>query len=299
MRFSAVFLTALLFTGAVDARSYKEQFPGRATVPDAGIQSFLERLDYRSGRIELSGGFATLDVPVGYYYLGPADAARVLTDAWGNPPGQEPSMGMLFPANFTPFDHNAWAVEILWEDIGYVSDEEAESYDYDELLEVMKRDTVEQNLWRTQNGYDTIELVRWAVRPRYRRDNRTLYWAKELLFGGAGNPAETVLNYEIRMLGRKGVLMLNFIADISALAEIERKLPQVLTMATFKEGARYSDFDPSVDQVAAVGIGGLIAGKVLTKAGLLAAALVLLKKFWFVALLPLLWIWRMLTRTRD
>ena len=47
--------------------------------------------------------------------------------------------------------------------------------------------------------------------------------------------------------------------------------------------ATYSEFNPDIDTVAAYGIGGLIAGKVLAKAGVLAAGLVLLKKFWFVA----------------
>jgi len=41
----------------------------------------------------------------------------------------------------------------------------------------------------------------------------------------------------------------------------------------------YSDFDPDLDEVAAYGIGALVAGKVMAKTGLLAVALVFLKKF--------------------
>jgi uncharacterized membrane-anchored protein len=36
-----------------------------------------------------------------------------------------------------------------------------------------------------------------------------MYWAKEINFGG---DSENTLNYNIRVLGRKGVLLLNFIA---------------------------------------------------------------------------------------
>ncbi|TYA89160.1 DUF2167 domain-containing protein, partial [Seonamhaeicola marinus] len=44
---------------------------------------------------------------------------------------------------------------------------------------------------------------------------------------------------------------------------------------------RYSDFNPDIDQVAAYGIGGLIAGKILAKAGFFAVIL----KFWkFIAI---------------
>ncbi len=56
-------------------------------------------------------------------------------------------------------------------------------------------------------------------------------------------------------------------------------------MVAFEEGSRYVDFDPDVDQVAAYGIGALVAGKLAAKAGLLAkfAPLLLgLKKFGIV-----------------
>jgi uncharacterized membrane-anchored protein len=40
-----------------------------------------------------------------------------------------------------------------------------------------------------------------------------------------------------------------------------------LSSVDFKDGSKYADFDPKVDKVAAYGIGGLIAGKVLAKVG--------------------------------
>jgi hypothetical protein len=43
--------------------------------------------------------------------------------------------------------------------------------------------------------------------------------------------------------------------------------------------------------VAAVGIGGLIAGKVAAKAGLLVVLLAFLKKGLVLVLLPLAWVW--------
>ena len=45
-----------------------------------------------------------------------------------------------------------------------------------------------------------------------------------------------------------------------------------------------------MDKIAAYGIGGLVAGKVLAKTGMLAVGLIFLKKFWFVLFLPLLWL---------
>jgi len=125
-------------------------------------------------------------------------------------------------------------------------------------------------------GYDPIELIGWASPPYYDKASHKLHWAKELQFGGAG---PNTLNYNIRVLGRKGVLNLNFVAGMEQKAMIDERVPEVLAMADFNTGSRYEDFDPDLDEVAAYGLGALVAGKVLAKTGLLAAALLILKKF--------------------
>ena len=158
----------------------------------------------------------------------------------------------------------------------------------------MQVDTRAESREREGAGYDGVELVGWAEPPSYDRAGRKLHWAMELKFGSV---EEHTLNYELRALGREGVLSANFIGSISQLEQIKAALPEVAGMVAFKEGKRYADFDPSIDTVAAVGIGGLIAGKVLTaKGGLIAAGLILLKKFWIVLLLPAFWLKNLFTR---
>ena len=44
----------------------------------------------------------------------------------------------------------------------------------------------------------------------------------------------------------------------------------MLSIVQFNDGYKYEQFDSSVDKVAAYGIGGLIAGKVLAKVGIFA-----------------------------
>ena len=61
----------------------------------------------------------------------------------------------------------------------------------------------------------------------------------------------------------------------------------MLAMANFNEGSRYADFNPDIDEVAAYGLGALVAGKVAAKVGLFAMALLVLKKFWFVFLIAI------------
>ena len=73
--------------------------------------------------------------------------------------------------------------------------------------------------------------------------------------------------------------MLNFIAGMDQKAIIDENVDTVLSLAEFDQGSRYSDFDPDIDEVAAYGLGALVAGKVMAKTGLLAGALIFLKKF--------------------
>jgi uncharacterized membrane-anchored protein len=61
-------------------------------------------------------------------------------------------------------------------------------------------------------------------------------------------------------------------------------------MVSFNQGNLYKEFNPSIDQAAAYGIAGLIAGGVLTKAGFFKGLLVLLlasKKLGAVAMVAL------------
>ncbi|MFO7529423.1 MAG: DUF2167 domain-containing protein [Marinobacter sp.] len=238
-------------------------------------EEFVSSLNYQRGEIRLPNGVATLNVPESFYYLSPEDTQRVLVEAWGNPPGGE-TLGMLFPSEFTPLDDASWGVTIEYEEDGYVSDENAADIDYTELLEQMQEDTRDVNPERVEAGYEPIDLVGWAAAPHYNQASHKLYWAQELQFGDDPNH---ILNYNIRVLGRQGVLLLNFIADINQLSEIETNLDTVLGMAKFNEGHRYSDFDPEIDTVAAYGLGALVAGKAAAKAGIFAGALLFLKKF--------------------
>jgi len=244
----------------------------------AWAQALWKSLDRRHGEIVLPNGVATLKVPENFYYLSPDDTEKVLVKVWGNPPGSK-KQGMLFPAGMTPFDRDAWAVTIDYAEDGYVSDKDADKMDYDALLKQMQEAVQENNKQRKKQGYEPISLVGWAAKPYYDKASHKLYWAKEVKFG---NDEVNTLNYNIRVLGRKGYLVLNFIAGMDQKPVIDSKIDGVLAMSSFNPGFRYGDFNPKLDKVAAYGIGGLVAGAVLSKTGMFAAALLLLKKLWIL-----------------
>ena len=148
----------------------------------------------------------------------------------------------------------------------------------------MQEDTENSNEYRVSEGYETIELIGWAASPFYDSEHKKLHWAKELKFGDSD---VHTLNYNIRILGRRGYLELNAIGGMSELPLVEESIPYILQSVSFNEGNRYADFNPSMDKVAAYGIGGLIAGKMLLKAGLLAKLGIMLAKFWKIIALGL------------
>src|SRR5262249_29994680 len=151
----------------------------------------------------------------------------------------------------------SWAVVMTYEPDGYVSDKDAETINYNELLAQMQKDIDSSNEERQKQGYDPIHLVGWAKAPRYDSQTNKLYRAKELTFGSR---ADNTFNYNIRTLGRGGVLVLNGVADMSQLSDIEQATPEILAAIDFNAGHRYADFNPKSDKIAKYGVAALVAG---------------------------------------
>jgi uncharacterized membrane-anchored protein len=229
--------------------------------------------NYQYGTILLEDGIAEFDVPEGFKFLDAKQATIVMTELWKNPPSQ--CSGLLLKQGENPVGNEpfSYAIEIDYNKSGYISDEDANSIDYDDLLEDMKKSTEESNIERKKNGYDDLHLVGWAYPPYYNQDDKILYWAKEFKFSALET---NVLNMNMIFLGRKGYFTFNFISDIGGLQKILAEKDQLISGLKFTQGNRYSDFDSNVDAIAAVGIGGLIAGKVISSKGFL----VLLAKSW-------------------
>src|SRR4029078_9460158 len=93
-------------------------------------------------------------------------------------------------------------------------------------------------------------------------------------------------NYNLRVLGRGGVLTLNAVSGISQLPQIEAATPKILEMVDFNEGHRYTDYKPGTDKLATYGLAALVAGGIAAKTGLLKGlilALIAAKKLVVVA----------------
>jgi uncharacterized membrane-anchored protein len=239
-------------------------------------EALVSGLKYQQGEIALQNGLATVRVPDGFRFLNGSDAQTVLVKLWGNPPSSDP-VGMLMPAEVSPLTAESWAVVLTYEPDGYISDKDAEKINYAELLAQMQKDMVSANEERQKGGYEPIHLIGWAKAPRYDSQTHKLYWAKELKFG---SQPENTLNYNIRMLGRGGVLVLNGIAAMSQLPDIEQATPKILGAIDFNPGHRYADFNPKSDKIASYGLAALVAGG----AAATAVKLGLFKGLWLAIL---------------
>ena len=229
----------------------------------AARERFRASLKYQTGDVTLKGGIATLrGVGQTYRFLDGEQAGKVLR-AWGNPVKENP-LGMLVPAGMTPVDSGAWAIIITYQDDGYVSDSGASTINYDSLLAQLQTSAREENPERKKQGYPTFEVVGWALPPRYDAQTKKLYWAEELSFDG---DTLHTLNYKIRVLGRRGVLVLNAVSAMNQLPLVQEATPAALAMVEFNPGNRYADFIKGKDHMAAYGIGALIIGGIAAKAG--------------------------------
>ncbi len=229
-------------------------------------------LNYKTGVIELGEGNAKLTVPRGFRFLDREQSMYVLTDLWGNP-ADSSTLGMLVPENRGVLDAKGWAFTISFDPMGYVKDDDADDINYDDLLKEQQKEFEDENPQRVKDGYPTIQFIGWASTPFYDKNRKVLHWAKELKFG---KDSLSTLNYNLRILGRKGIYMLNAVASLGELNEVKASIDKVLTSVEFNEGDKYANFNPDVDNVAAWTIGGLVAGKILAKVGFFAIIL----KFW-------------------
>lgn len=252
----------------------------------AQLRALSDRLKYQQGQIVLSDGLATLNLTEEFRYVDPAGTETLLTGIWGNPPSPQKPLDMIVPAGFDPFAEQAWCVVIGYQEDGYVKDDDAEKINYTKLLKEMQAGVRESSAQRVKSGYPSIELVGWAAAPRYDRQTHKFYWAKELSFGES--KGENTLNYNLRILGRRGILELNVVSGMTQLPAVEKATPQILAMVDFNAGQRYADYTPGTDKVAAYGLAALVAGGIAAKTGLLKGlfvALLAMKKFLIIGVI--------------
>lgn len=240
------------------------------TAPSVHAQKAEAKLNILKGPARASmASVARIDVPSGYSFLDGA-GTRKLMKASGEPvSGNE--MGMMAPTN------GDWSVIFEFSDVGYVKDDEKDKLDADKMLASFKSGTAEQNKERQRNGQPPLEIIGWEQPPQYDPVTHNLEWA--IRAASAGRP---ILNYNTRLLGRKGVMEIVLIVEPENLPAALPKFKSLLANYSFQSGESYAEYKPG-DKVAAYGLTALVVGGAAVgaaKLGLFAGLAVLLKKAW-------------------
>lgn len=185
---------------------------------------------------------------------------------------------MIFPAGSSWLDENGWGANITFDNVGYVSSVEHDQADYDKVDRQMRDAESAKNEDRAKVNAPPIHYVGWAQPPSYDEASHTAIWARELTFGD--NKIDT-LNYDIRTLGRNGVLSMNIVSVMPQLAAVRTAADQLRSITSFYPGTTYSDYHAG-DKKTTYGIAGLIAAgaglAVAKKVGLTGILLLFGKK---------------------
>lgn len=236
----------------------------------------------QTGNVNLPECHSSIEVPEDFIFIDKSQTRKLLVQYWGNEENAlDHVLGAMIPATVECFYQTPVAFVISFDNSGYVKDDDASSIDYDELLKGMQEAAKEKS--KSLPEENRFMVKGWAVPPSYNKKANVLLWARTLSFNGH----ETV-NYDMRILGKEGFVSINGVLDPEDVPEAERYGNAMIGSLHYDKGYAYSDFDPKKDRVSEWTIGGLVAGSILAKTGLLAKLGILLLKFWKLAVLAFL-----------
>jgi uncharacterized membrane-anchored protein len=187
-------------------------------------------------------------------------------------------LGVVIPVS----DDADYFITVRYDEEGYIKDDEA--LDGDAILKAIRDGEDEYNAERKKHGFAGIHAEGWQEKPHYDQAKHQVIWGLALRTLDAdkqgnqndhGDPDSSV-NYNTRVLGRKGYVSVNLVTDVAHLAAYKPAAAAILAGTGFVDGLRYEDFDAKSDKVAEYGLTGLVLGGVglgvakLVKIGLLA-----------------------------
>lgn len=212
------------------------------------------------------GSVAKISIPEGFVFVGENGVKEFLTATQNPSDGDE--LGVL-----APVAQNAnWFVLFSFQQTGYIKDDEGANLDADAILESIRKGTAASNEERRKQGWSPLEITGWQRKPFYDAASHNLTWGI-----GATSDGDPLTNYNVRLLGRRGVVSANLVGDPTEVTAAASTFNDLLRGFEFTTGNRYAEFVQG-DQVAAYGLTALVAGgagAALAKSGLLA-------KFWKV-----------------
>jgi uncharacterized membrane-anchored protein len=216
---------------------------------------------------------ATLHVPDGYVFVPKAEAAEIMR-MWGNSTG-DAFYGLVFP----PPGKDDWVISIDHIAEGFVKDDDAKTWNADELLQSLKDGTEAGNPERMKLGYPALDVVGWVQSPLYDSGKHQLAWSLKAVDRGASADEPATINYNTYALGRDGYFKINMMTSDKTIETDKASALKIVSAVEYNQGKRYADFNAATDHLAEYGLAALVAGVAAKKLGLLAVVGVFIAKF--------------------
>jgi uncharacterized membrane-anchored protein len=221
------------------------------------------------------GHGAEIDLPAGLTLFEKATAQELMRKG-GN--DAESVVAAILPTE----GDATWMVVIEADDVGYVTDDDADELDAATMLEQFKIGTLEQNKKRKTLGVPDLFIDGWSERPRYDRLQRHLVWGLE-----AHDTDGKVINFFTRFLGRNGFVSVNLIDTPAKIEASKAQALSILTAVRFLPGSQYTDHVDG-DRDSGLGLKALVLGGtgvvLAKKGGILIVILLALKKGFIVVI---------------
>ena len=228
-------------------------------------QALIEKyssIKWQSGPVKAQiGTMGEIDVPAGYSVALNKDA-QTLMEVYGNPPDSS-TLAAIIPDD----EESEWTLIFQFDSVGYVKDDDKNSIDANAILSSFQAGLPEMNRQRRAVGSPECLGMSWTEKPFYDPQTNNLTWGLNLAF-----PGGSTVNYDIRMLGRRGVMEATLLGDSETYAKAVPSVKTLLSNYRFTSGNTYAEWAPG-DKVAEYGLTGLVVGgglAVAAKTGLLA-----------------------------
>ena len=236
--------------GSADKASVDKDAAARETAAKENPNLTIGPANVRLGTL-----LANLDLPAGYIFVNKEEAEKFLKAQGSSPEG---ILGIIAPADEKK--DGSFVVICRFEDVGYVKDDDADKIKPDEILNSYKDGTRDQNEERKQLNLPPIYVGGWAEQPHYKKESHQVIWGIEVKDEDKPEAPVQDINYNTRILGRRGVLSMNLVTSPQDLEANKKKVAQLLDATTFVKSQTYADYNPATDKKAEYGLAGLILG---------------------------------------
>lgn len=237
-------------------------------------------LNWKDGPLvfDYSEANSTIDISNGYSILEGKEAHQILY--WLN--GTSFDYIDMYAMN----NNDSSQYMFFYTDSGYVKTDDWTDVDPNKFIKEIKENYKTSNETRKKNGQVFVLNVTWKKKPYLDGTYNSVYYALDVEWS---DNTSTVEGTAI-ILGRQGYTSAKYVGGDKGYQE--NMLLNLSRMHKFNATKEYKDWK-SGDKVAAAGIGALLAttlGVKALKPGIIAAGLLLLKKFWFIIFLPFIWL---------